>query len=326
MNSQQAKEIDFPDLLSQLGYQPMKIMKGGRELWYQSPFRQEEEASFHTSFLGGKWIWKDFGDSGGNVIDFVMQHQDLSFKEALAFIRKQCSNPRAKTIERTGSNRTNKPNLSSFQQQDHKFEEFERDLEFLEAHEIQNPVIFSYLENERKIPREIASKYLKEIKYRSKSKGKIFFAFGMENESGGFEIRSASDRYKFKSALIKRDISIIKSREPNNQSVSVFEGMTDFLSLLAILDTQQLTGDALVMHSLSSFERTLKFLKSRDYERINLFLDNDEMGKKFSIQFKSAFQGHRVVLQNKWYETFKDLSEALQGCSKCQINPLELRL
>ena len=87
MNSQQAKKIDFPDLLSRFGYQPVRITKGGRELWYRSPFRQESDPSFHTSYLNGKWIWNDFGDSGGNVIDFVMRHQRLQFREALAFLK-----------------------------------------------------------------------------------------------------------------------------------------------------------------------------------------------------------------------------------------------
>ena len=87
MNAQQAKKIDLPDLLSRFGYEPIKITQGGRELWYPSPFRKEKTASFHTTFKGDKWIWNDFGDSGGNVIDFVMRHEGLLFKEALAFLR-----------------------------------------------------------------------------------------------------------------------------------------------------------------------------------------------------------------------------------------------
>ena len=61
MNSEQAKQISLPDLLEQLGHIPVKTAKAGRELWYRSPFRDEKEPSFHTSFLGGKWIWNDFG-------------------------------------------------------------------------------------------------------------------------------------------------------------------------------------------------------------------------------------------------------------------------
>ena len=68
----------------------------------------------------------------------------------------------------------------------------------------------SYLQEERKIPADLARQYLKEVKYRNIPLNKTFFAFGMENESGGYEIWAASDQYKFKSALIKRDISVIR--------------------------------------------------------------------------------------------------------------------
>lgn len=215
MNSQQAKKIDFPDLLSRLGHEPLKVAKGGRELWYRSPFRKEKDASFHTSFLGGKWIWKDFGDTGGNVIDFVMRYQGVQFKEALTFLRNVYQGSFFDRPVRAGGSSKNSSSLIPFQKQS-QGEQFapegQRELEFLEAHEIQNPVILSYLEEQRKIPGNLARLYLKEVKYRNIPKDKIFFAFGMENESGGYEIRSASDRYKFKSALIKRDISLIRGR------------------------------------------------------------------------------------------------------------------
>ena len=66
MNSHQAKQIDLPNLMSRLGYEPTAIKKGGNEYWYRSPFRSEKDASFHTSYLGGKWIWKDFGQNRTN--------------------------------------------------------------------------------------------------------------------------------------------------------------------------------------------------------------------------------------------------------------------
>jgi hypothetical protein len=274
MNANQAKKIDLPDLLSRLGYEPVKVTKGGRELWYHSPFRKEKTPSFHTSFLGGKWIWKDFGDTGGNVIDFVMRHEGIPFKEALAFLRNTYQDSIFQSSKRAGGATQKLPNLSSFQQRSSKMNfapEGERELEFLEAHEIQHPTIISYLENQRMIPIDLARRYLKEVKYRNKPKDKIFFAFGMENESGGYEIRSASDRYKFKSALIKRDISVIRGRGAESKSVSVFEGMVDFLSLLVLQNTDQLEGDAIVMHSVTTFERTVQFIEGEGMSRFLLF-------------------------------------------------------
>ena len=87
MNSEQAKKLSLPDIMSRLGYEPTEITKGGAEYWYCSPFRKEKEPSFHTSYLGGKWIWNDFADSGGTVIDFVMRHEGYTkVSDALRFL------------------------------------------------------------------------------------------------------------------------------------------------------------------------------------------------------------------------------------------------
>jgi ATP-dependent Lon protease len=70
--------------MAQLGYHPVKVTDNRNEFWYNSPFRVEKEPSFHISFLGGKWIWKDFGDIGGTIVDFAMRYQnDCNVKEAL---------------------------------------------------------------------------------------------------------------------------------------------------------------------------------------------------------------------------------------------------
>ncbi|MFM9950172.1 MAG: toprim domain-containing protein [Saprospiraceae bacterium] len=315
LNSDQAKKIDLPDLMSRLGYKPVKTTKGGRELWYQSPFRKESEASFHTSFLGGKWIWKDFGDTGGNVLDFVMRHQGIQLKEALAFLRCFYQGSLFEYTNGAGGQVTDASSPLSFQQQGREcapVTETERDLEFLEAHEIRNPVIFSYLENQRKIPPDIARLYLKEIKYRNKPKNKVFFAFGMENESGGYEIRSASDQYKFKSALIKRDITVIRGRAPKQFLVNVFEGMTDFLSLLVMLKTDRLSEDTIIMHSLSSFDLAVEAIRQHGYKQIDTFLDNNVAGQQFTEKFMAAFP-EQVTNQSQFFAPHIDLNDALKA-------------
>lgn len=315
MNSEQAKKIDLPDLLSRLGYEPVKTTKGGRELWYPSPFRSEKEPSFHTSFLGGKWIWNDFGDAGGNVVDFVMRHQGVQFKEALAFLRNIYQGTLFEHANGAGR-LTHKPSsLISFQQQNELEElvdEVERELEFMEDHEIRNPAILSYLEKERKIPADLARLYLKEVKYRNKPRNKVFFAFGMENESGGYEIRAASDRYKFKSALIKRDITVIRGRGPEQALVNVFEGMTDYLSLLALLKRDILSEDAIIMHSLSSFHRTVEAIRQFGYVQINTFLDNNAPGQQSTEKFMAEFP-NQVTNQSQFFAPHVDLNDALRA-------------
>jgi 5S rRNA maturation endonuclease (ribonuclease M5) len=312
VNSQQAKQLDFPDLLARLGHEPIKSAKAGRELWYRSPFRTEKTASFHTSYLGGKWIWKDFGDEGGNVIDFVMRYENCDFKHALSFLRNLYQ---GSLFDQT---RIKGQGAFSSHQQELEIEE-DRALDFLDAHPIQNPVILDYLSKERRIPPSIAKMYLLEVKYRNTIKEKLFFAFGMLNESGGYEIRSASDRYKFKSALLKRDISVVQGREPELKSVSIFEGMTDFLSLLVLRSVNQLEEDAIVMHSVSSFKRTVQFVEEQGYEQVFSFLDNDETGEKYRKKLRELLPNIQLHFNNQYYQGHKDLNVALVASNG--INP-----
>lgn len=322
MNTQQAKELDFPQLLSSLGLEPVKVTKGGRELWYASPFRPEKEPSFHTSFVGGKWIWNDFGDSGGNIIDFIMRYENLStVKDVLQYLRER--NP----VGRAGSSNPDQAALFSFQKANHRtvdsldgLEEHERQLELTQAHPIRNPIIHIYLEKERKIPRHLVDQYLEEVKYWNKQKGKQFFAFGMKNQSGGYEIRAASSAYNFKSALKARDITVIPGRAGGRETVNIFEGMTDFLSLLTMMNTDKLNGDALIMHSVSSTGRAIAYIREQGYSAINTFLDNNDSGQKSTAKFMKEF-GSLVASQSGSFAPHVDLNDALCAGHRLVLSP-----
>jgi len=322
MNANQAKELDFPALLSHLGFEPVKVTKGGRELWYRSPFRAEKEPSFHTSFINGKWIWNDFGDSGGNIIDFVMRYEHMNtLPEVLNYLRQ---------LHPSGRSRARNPDqrsFFSFQKANHRtfdssddLDTNERRLEFIEAHRIKHPAIYAYLENERKIPADLAGRYLREVKYWNKDKGRQFFAFGMENRSGGYEIRAASSSYNFKSALKTRDITHIEGRAGCTSTVNVFEGMTDFLSLLVLLNTDELRGDAIIMHSVSSYPRTADFIQERAYKRINTFLDNNKSGRKATERLAADFKGI-VFNQSSCFMPYEDLNDALRAGHNLSVAP-----
>ena len=293
------KKLPFPEILSKLGYEPVKIEKGGYELWYLSPFRKEAEPSFHTSFLGEKWIWNDFGDIGGTIIDFIMRHEGYyKIGDALSFLDKM--------------------NLRSFQKKEKikPRDEFalkktgqKSQLEFVDDKDITHPSIISYLSQERKIKESIFRKYLKEIRYKNLATGKEYFAFGILNNSGGYEIRVASDQYPFKSSLIQKDITHISGFK-TGQVVNLFEGMTDFLSLLTMMKTDNLAGDSILMHSLSSFEKTVTFIKNKDYQVIHTYLDNNDSGIKSVKQFQEAFDS-KILDEGPLFLPFEDLNEAL---------------
>lgn len=319
MNSTQAKQLSLPEIMSRLGYQPVKTQKGGREVWYKSPFRAEKDASFVTSYLGGKWIWNDFGDSGGTVIDFVMRHENYTrVKQALIFLERMFQ---GHLFEKPTSRRVGEipqkspPDLFSFKQQGREaaadFSEGGQ-LEFLEATPIRNLLIYDYLQRERGIPRELAERYLVEVKYRNRGNGREYFAFGMKNESGGYEVRAASSQYSFKSALNGRDVTLIRGKSPERKTVSIFEGMTDFLSLLAMTRSACLLGDSLILHSLSSFPKAAQVIHHEAYHHIYTFLDNDRAGQDGTQRFLQEFPG-LVTSYSARFAPYADLNDALMA-------------
>jgi DNA primase len=310
MNSEQAKRISLPMIMSRLGYEPVAIKKGDRERWYLSPFRKETMPSFVTSLLGGKWIWKDFGDTGGTVIDFIMRHESYTqVSQALEFLDKMFGK---QSHSREGVGKKAKQTFSFKQQPGASAEIFEKQLEFIKAIPIENHQIVKYLTQERHINKAVILKYLKEVYYKNKITDKQFFAFGMENQSGGYEIRAATDEYPFKSALNGRDITLIKGLNNENNQVSIFEGMTDFLSLLTWNKIEHLKEDAIVMHSLSSFDKTVSYIKNNNYQNVDLYLDNDNSGKAASQKFVEALR-EKIQSQNSLYAEYKDINDLLRA-------------
>ena len=312
MNSIEAKKLNLPEIMSRLGYEPISIKKNGNEYWYNSPFRNEKDASFHTSFLGGKWIWNDFADKGGTVIDFIMRHENhLKVSDALNFLDGMYSKGGY-----VGTIR-NINNSSSFQKHKSKEEtEPNKELKFISATPIQNPLIISYLTKERGINRQVCLEYLEEVKYKNLNNQKNYFAFGIKNQSDGYEIRVASDKYPFKSSLLQKDITLIKGYKSDDKeaekALNIFEGMTDFLSILTILKSKNLNGDSLILHSLSFYEKSVEIIREQGYSVVNTFLDNDKSGKEFTEQYKSDL-GDIVTTQSYRYEDYKDVNEKLKS-------------
>lgn len=293
MNSAQAKKIPLQEILAKLGLLPVKAFKGGEELGYISPFRCEKEASLFVNIR--KNVWYDFGDIGGNALDFVIRYRNSNVKDALEFLEQMFGNnftPTPPPIPKT-----EKP-----------AEPLKEDVFLLES---VNPFgtsaksLVAYITETRKINSEIAPRYLKEVRYSNRTNGKTYFAVGFENLSGGYEIRNPF----FKSSLGVKDMSLIKGNGAGGE-LMIFEGFMDFLSKLTLDGIHILTPDVLILNSVSYAEKAIQFVKEKGYKKISGFFDNDKAGgeatEKFKAEFGEAFSDNRSD-----YQGFKDLNECL---------------
>ena len=66
----------------------IQLKKSGSNFKGLSPFTNEKTPSFMVS--PAKQIWKDFSSGkGGNVIAFLMEHEQLSYPEAIKYLAKK---------------------------------------------------------------------------------------------------------------------------------------------------------------------------------------------------------------------------------------------
>lgn len=288
MNIQEAKTIRLADYLQSLSYSPVK--QQGKSLWYKSPFREETEASFKVNTELNQWY--DFGtDKGGNIIALAQELYGSDYVPyLLGKITKQVPHVR--------------PVSFSFCQQ-----ASEPSFQHLEVRELTHPALLRYLQ-ERGINTALAQAGCKELHFVHN--GKPYFAIGFPNVAGGYEVRN---RF-FKGCTAPKDISHIrKSGEPREKCL-VFEGMTDYLSLLTLrmkncptmpnLDRQ----DYVILNSVSNVSKAIDVL--HEYERIHCLLDNDEAGRKAYWELAGEFAGRiRDFSQN--YNGHKDLNDYLCG-------------
>ncbi len=328
MNIEEANNLDFLQLMADLNYTPIqgKGRAGGakEDIWYHSPLRSTDKTpSFHirTGRIY-KYVAHDFGGLGHmTLVQFIKHHQGCDTKTALKFLRKLYPDWQS----RVGRISTGKPRKTPIQQSFtapanpipeppvfHNTPEEFRQLEFVQDLPLTSEIVLKYLEG-RNIAREVAQQYFRLIKYRNKKKRtqKLNFGFGMKNKSGGWEVRSASDKdgQIYKSALITRDITVVKGTD-EKRGVNVFEGQMDFVSLLMMIGTNHFVGDTVILNGMQSYGRAKAYIEQEDYGKIFTFLDNDDGGKATTEKFIADF-GNKVINHSPSFAPHKDVNKAL---------------
>lgn len=273
MNIQQAKNISIKSIMESFSLFPSK--GNDRTAFYFALDREERTPSLSVNFVGNTAF--DFGT--GKKFD------NVSLVQAI----KQCSISDA---------------LKYIAGLDHAFAkekitlERETSFEILTIKDLEHPALIQYLYS-RKINFE--TNYLREIHYEIS--GKKYFGIAFENNSGGIEIRN---KYA-KLCLGKKDISIF---ENNSSTLQIFEGFMDFMSFK---NMEEIFGnpsaDYVVLNSISLIYLLEKMIKK--YEKVELYLDNDNAGDKGTIELKNIFPN--ASDQRGLYKEFKDINDFLMS-------------
>ncbi len=276
MNCKQFNTIPLEEVLLSLGHLPTK--QSEKEAWFLNPFTKENHASFKINKNLNYWYLHSEG-IGGKNIDFMKRYLNASVSEVLIWAENQ--------------------NFSSFHQQNisnTKLEKLSKNYEVIEIKNVQHPALLEYLK-ERNVGNQ--TQFLHEIHYRMNDKN--YFGIGFKNDSGGYEIRN---KYS-KICLGKKDISTIKN---DSNSVRVFEGFFDFLSFKNLENKlEKEPSDYFILNSVSMIHNIKISLEK--YEKVELYLDNDEAGNRAVEIICSEIQNAKDC--RVLYSDYKDLNEYL---------------
>lgn len=280
MNCETAKTIKLSSILDQIG--AYKIRTSNHDVWYLSPFRKEQTASFKVDLR--KNVFYDFGEGfGGTTLDFVMQYYQCDIPNALKILREDF-------------------NSFSFQQQAipvlNEEVNSKKNYEITTVKTLSNPVLMDYLKS-RKLNLELCRNYLCEVHYQLN--GKNYYGIGFKNDQNGFEIRN---KY-VKLCLGKKWFTHIKNE---SSSAIILESWSDFIALLTLHPKLEKTHDFVILNSLILSSKIDPIIER--YERIFLTLDSDEAGSKVTQKLLEKWSEKCTDYRNI-FSNSKDLNEFL---------------
>ena len=217
---------------------------------------------------------------GGKILKAVMTLENKSWREALDFLADFSNHYKIESIaERKKQFQTNEENARSA-------------IKIRYSGTPNNEKLLAYFEG-RGISKETLQANTQQIHYENN--GKKYFGIGMENISGGFEIRNPLAKIK----IGRNDISEVKGTK--NEMI-VFEGMTD---LFSFLELQKMSGNSntrtlVSLNSITNVERFVSLHKDFD-GKLFLCLDGDKGGDLATEKLLQEFSGKNIKDVRSFY-------------------------
>ena len=283
MNCKDTKKIDIVGFLHSIGFAG-KIK--GSFVWYNSPFRNERTASFSVNQSTNRW--NDFGTGqAGDLVDLVKLIYNTDASGAIDILSG------CKADE-----------YFSFSKAKTEPKEKDSGIIIKLIQPLTNKSLIQYL-SERKIPLPIARRFTEEAYYMVKDKR--YFSIAFRNDKGGYELRNPY----YKNCSSPKHYTTFQVA--GSQQLNLFEGFFDFLSALAYYKVLTPSHNTIILNSLSNLQAVLPLLIN--YEKINLFLDNDLASESGQKATKSIGNIHRNTINQAAliYPESKDFNDFLTG-------------
>ena len=239
-------------------------------------------------------------DEGGKIIKAVMSFENKEWKEAVQFLQQFSGNFDFNTLkDRKKELKTDENHVKS-------------DVKIKLSIVPNNEKLLDYFKD-RGISKEVLQENTRQIHFEIGEKK--YFGIGLENISGGIEIRNPLAKTK----IGTNNFSVVKGSKSNE--IAVFEGMTDMLSFLQLQkNSNQQNNRTLV--SLNSVTNVDKFLNEyKDFEgKIFLCLDGDTAGSIATEKIKNEFKNKNVKDIRTFYEISENGNNDLNDYLKKKLN------
>ena len=308
MRTQDARNIHCNSYLAKIGAKLARTQQGtnGLEYVYHSPNREDTKPSLCVNLTRNIWSDVPVGE-GGKLIELVCHTNNLAntnVKEALAILDQLFPEYRGRggasrqptTMGHAVASALSLPGVGAT-----GLKEKESGHKLVSVKGIYRYPLKNYLQ-ERRIPLQIASKYLQEVEYQD-NRERTFYALGWP----------CGDTYGLRNKMFKGFLG--KGIAPSiwdtgTDEAFVFEGIFDFLAYLTYTRRKQLLVTAIVLNSTVMAGRLDAWLKENSHvQRLNCYFDNDEAGRALYHDLKDSHPKRIISDQSPTYADHKDFAE-----------------
>lgn len=290
-NIERIKSIPIVSYLEHMG---IKVPERGNICAF---WRGDRNPSVSIDRAGNRWYDHGTGEYG-SVIDLAMAIEGCSFSQAVEKL--ESGNYGVACFAHASNSTERKPAI------------IVDSVGFL-----QHPALLQYI-NERGISTQIARFYCSEVRYHLSGRpDRQYFAVGVENRRGGWELRNP-----YCKLATKKDYTFINC---GGSHLCIFEGFFDMMAYQELPDSvlaKRAAEGLLVLNSVSlvrKFISDLKAGKMEDVSTVSLYLDADAAGMEASAKITEALAALRIrVLEDArtFLESFgpdcKDVNDALK--------------
>ena len=289
MNYSEIKNISIVDFLHTKGIEP--INKNAQYYQYSAPERVDKNPSLTVYHKSNTWY--DFGsDMGGDIGKLVQYYYNIDAADALKLLNEFASNNNISSYVHFAGNIDKKTRAE------------ESLIQIVEIREIAHWHLKNYLA-ERNIPLLLAQQYVKEVEYIVRGRAIPFHSLAFRNDRGGYVLRHKGQR----KPIASKPAGYTTVEVTGSIQLNIFEGFFDFLSALVYYEQVLPSYTTIILNSVSHLGKALHLLNN--YERINIYLDNDETGISKAEMIAATHPG--VKNHSELYKGYKDFNEFLQS-------------